>query len=108
MAASGDDFAFESAHQVFKAFDDLITELQNLGNNKGYDIEVKYSSLYQYFEDFKSLNLDLGVFKGDFMPFQEIWPGWSWNDFWTGYYSTRLHMKRWIRHTFNNLGNNLI
>ncbi|CAI2377845.1 unnamed protein product [Moneuplotes crassus] len=103
MAASGDDFAFQSGHQVFKAFDDLITELENLGTNKGYDIEIKYSSLYQYFEDFKSLNLDLGVFKGDFMPFQETWPGWDWNDFWTGYYSTRLHMKRWIRHTFNNL-----
>jgi len=105
MCPAGDDFAFQRAHQVFSAFDDLSGELKKLGKQKGFETEVKYSNLYGYFEDLKSTNLTYGLFKGDFMPYQEIWPGWNWNDYWTGYYSTRLHMKRWIRHTFNNIGN---
>lgn len=104
MVPAGDDFAFQRAKEVFHAFDELMKEVTKYGKKKGYDMEVKYSSLYQYFEDFKKLDVDPGLFKGDFMPFQEVWPGWGWNDYWTGYYSTRLHMKRIIKHTFNNLG----
>jgi hypothetical protein len=103
MAACGDDFAFHKGKAVYKAFDELIGELTKTGKNKGYDIEVKYSNLYTYFDEMKKLDVTYGLFTGDFMPYQELWPGWSWNDFWTGYYSTRLHMKRYIRDTFNKL-----
>eukprot|EP00344_Euplotes_crassus_P012347 CAMPEP_0197017414 /NCGR_PEP_ID=MMETSP1380-20130617/79524_1 /TAXON_ID=5936 /ORGANISM="Euplotes crassus, Strain CT5" /LENGTH=812 /DNA_ID=CAMNT_0042444507 /DNA_START=175 /DNA_END=2613 /DNA_ORIENTATION=+ len=47
------------------------------------------------------MNLSYGVFKGDFLPYEERFPNWE--DFWTGYYSTRLHMKRMIRHVFNDI-----
>ena len=47
------------------------------------------------------MNLTYGVFKGDFLPYEEKFP--EWEDFWTGYYSTRLHMKRMIRHVFNDI-----
>ena len=47
------------------------------------------------------MNITYGMFKGDFLPFQE--PFGQWEDFWTGYYSTRLHLKRLIRHTFNDI-----
>ena len=104
MCPAGDDFAFQEGRKVFHAFDSLKKELVKVGNNKGFETEVIYSTLPQYFDDLKRQELELGLFKGDFMPYQEIWPGWRWNDFWTGYYSSRLHMKRLIRHTFNSLG----
>ena len=47
------------------------------------------------------MNLTYGVFKGDFLPYEERFPDFE--DFWTGYYSTRLHMKRLIRHVFNDI-----
>jgi hypothetical protein len=47
------------------------------------------------------MGLTYGVFKGDFLPYEEKFD--SWEDFWTGYYSTRLHMKRLIRHVFNDI-----
>lgn len=103
MCPAGDDFAFSKAKQVFAAFDDLSEELRKMGDQKGYETEVIYGNLYDYFDKLKTLNLNFGLFKGDFMPYQEIWPGWSWNDYWTGYYSTRLHMKRLIREVFNKL-----
>lgn len=69
--------------------------------NSGYDSEVKYSNMYIYFDALKKLELNFGLFKGDFLPYQE--PFYGWNDFWTGYYSTRMHMKRLIRHVFNQI-----
>jgi hypothetical protein len=47
------------------------------------------------------MGLTYGVYKGDFLPYEERYD--SWEDFWTGYYSTRLHMKRLIRHVFNDI-----
>jgi hypothetical protein len=103
MCPAGDDFAFVRAKEVFNAFDDLSVELRKMGDQKGYETEVIYGNLYTYFDKLKTLDLDFGLFKGDFMPYQEVWPGWNWNDYWTGYYSTRLHMKRLIREVFNKL-----
>ena len=101
MVPAGDDFAFKKAHEVFKAFDELAGELEKLGQKKGFETEVKYSSLAEYFENLKSTSLTFGLFKGDFLPYQEVKS--DSNDYWTGYFSTRLHLKRWIRHTFNNI-----
>jgi hypothetical protein len=47
------------------------------------------------------MNLTYGLYNGDFLPYQESHP--ENDDFWTGYYSSRLHIKRVIRHVFNDL-----
>ena len=101
MVPTGDDFAFLRAREVFNQVDALITQLTSLGEQKGYNTTVKYSNLYKYFDDLQKLNLDYGLFKGDFLPYQEPWYGWD--DFWTGYYSTRMHLKRNIRYMFNQI-----
>ena len=43
----------------------------------------------------------MGLLKEIFKPYNEPFEGYE--DFWTGYYSTRLHLKRYIRHTFNQI-----
>ena len=101
MVPAGDDFAFVEAKKVFDKLDDLVNEVSKYGGKQGYDTTVKYSSLYEYFDEFRSMNLTLGLYEGDFLPYQE--PLSSWEDFWTGYYSSRLHMKHYIRDIFHKL-----
>jgi hypothetical protein len=101
MVPAGDDFAFVRAAEVFKKLDELITEVTKLGNSRGFETTVKYGNLYSFFEDFKKLKLSLGIFEGDFLPYEEPWN--SWEDFWTGYYSSRLHLKKFIRYVFNQI-----
>ena len=49
------------------------------------------------------MNLTYGLFKGDFLPYiEEVKKD---ENFWTGYYSTRLHLKRYITHVFNEIQN---
>jgi len=64
-------------------------------------IDVKYSTVYDYFKGVHSMNITYGLYKGDFLPYQE--PINQWEDFWTGYYSSRIHLKRMIRHVFNDI-----
>ena len=60
-----------------------------------------YSNIWGYFQDIEKSERLHNVFKGDFLPYREKYDGWD--DFWTGYYSTRLHLKRNIRHVFNEI-----
>jgi len=98
---AGDDFSYTHAKQYFNKVDELNKELENEGKERGYNTSAIYSTVYDYFEGIHSLNITYGLFKGDFLPFQEPFTGWE--DFWTGYYSTRLHLKRFIRHVFNDI-----
>lgn len=86
---------------MFAKFDDLLKGLQTEGLRKGYKSDAKFSSLYDYFGSLHNSSTTYGVFHGDFLPYNE--PKEKYEDFWTGYYSTRIHLKRYIRHTFNQI-----
>ena len=101
MVLFGDDFGFKKAEKVFEHLDDFIPILNKEGESRGYETVTKYSSIYEYFEILKTIDIEHGKFKGDFLPYVESRS--SWNDFWTGFYSTKLHLKRMIRHVFNDL-----
>ena len=101
MVPMGDDFGFVLADKVFTKVDALMKQLVTEGNSRGFSTTVKYSSMMDYFHNLKELNFTFGNFKGDFLPYQE--PFYGWDDFWSGYYSTRLHLKRVIRNVFNQI-----
>ncbi|CAI2376267.1 unnamed protein product [Moneuplotes crassus] len=101
MVCLGDDFFYVNAPQLFKKFDELLGGLEKEGKNNGMEVKAKYSSLYKYFEGLHDSNTTYGLFKGDFLPYNE--PKKDYEDFWTGYYSTRLHLKRFIRFAFNQI-----
>ena len=101
MIPVGDDFGFVLAEQVFNKVDSLISQLVVEGNSRGFITVAKYSSIIEYFKSLKSLNITFGNFNGDFLPYQE--PFYGWDDFWSGYYSTRLHLKRSVRHVYNQI-----
>lgn len=103
MIPVGDDFAYTNGQDDFVQIEILRKALQTYASNIGYNSEVKYNSLYSYFEEIKSMNLEFSSFKGDFLPYYEQYQGWNWNDFWTGFYSTRPHFKAYITHTFHQL-----
>lgn len=101
MTPFGDDFAFVSADRVFKKIDEFIKILEREGEDRGYHTSVKFSPITHYFDEISKANITIPKFQGDFLPYQERF--FTWNDFWTGYYSTRLHMKRMIRHVYNDI-----
>ena len=105
MVPFGGDFAFQNAELVFTELDEFIGRLTELGNSKGYNTTIKYSSLYEYFKILKTQNLSFGQLKGDFLPYVENRRSHidNWNDYWTGFYSTKLHLKRMTVHVFNEL-----
>ena len=101
MIPFGDDFSFQKAKTVFKEIEEFLVDLKSLTDSKGYNTTIKYSNLYEYFRILKDQELEFGQFKGDFLPFQELLN--HQNDVWTGYYSTKIHLKRQTVHAFNEL-----
>ena len=101
MIPFGDDFSFQKAKTVFKEIEEFLVDLKSLTNSRGYNTTIQYSNLYEYFRILKDQELEFGQFKGDFLPFQELLN--HQNDVWTGYYSTKIHLKRQTVHAFNEL-----
>lgn len=102
MITAGDDFSYVNAGSIYGHYSDLAKALEDLGNKThGFDTTAKFSNLYEYFRSIHDMGLTYPKFYGDFLPFHEPMSGWE--DFWTGYYSSRLHLKRQIRHVFNDL-----
>ena len=64
-------------------------------------MNYNFTTLYEYFDSIKEMNLTYGYYEGDFLPYHESFD--KRDDFWTGYYSERLHMKRYIYHVFNEI-----
>ena len=101
MMTAGDDFTYVQADRVFSHYAELAQTTTKMGEKEGYETKMGFRSLYEYFESIKKMGITYGYFKGDFLPFQESYS--HWDEFWTGYYSSRLHMKRLIRHVFNDI-----
>ena len=58
----------------------------NVGSQEGYETTISYGSLYNYFNDAVSGDVELYSFHGDEMPYVEK-NNWA-TDFWTGYYTS--------------------
>ena len=101
LVSFSDDFGYYDADRTFNEADRLVKVLINESNSQGYNTTVKYSDPYQFLKLMKTQNLTFGQFKGDFLPYQETYNGQT--DFWSGYYSTKLHLRRQIMHLYNDL-----
>jgi len=56
---------------------------------------AKYATVDEYFRDLQSLNLTYPTYDGDFLPYVQL-ENFKF-DYWTGYYSSTLLLKREIR-----------
>ena len=90
------DFTFRKAGKNFKQLDDFIPYLNKQGESKGYETVTKYSNIYEYFEILKTIDVEHGKFKGDFLPY--IQPIKNETKVYTGYYSNGHSRVRSIFH----------
>mmetsp|Transcript_36820 Transcript_36820/g.42340 ORF Transcript_36820/g.42340 Transcript_36820/m.42340 type:complete len:258 (+) Transcript_36820:704-1477(+) len=67
----------------------------------GKDINVHYSTVNEYFDDVKNLNVHFPVYQGDFLPYIQLEDGTF--DHWVGYYSSTPVLKHMIRDVFQRL-----
>lgn len=91
----GDDFKFQAAHNQFSNMDKLV----NFINANYDDVEIRYSRVSEYFA---AVALDSSLdgallfssYQPDFFPYAD-----NPTSYWTGYYTTRPTMKRFVRRT---------
>jgi hypothetical protein len=72
-----------------------------VGSRNGYELEIFYSDLGTFFDKSGDMDAKLFSYDGDFMPYIEPM-GWS-TDFWTGYYTSRPHLKALISVVFTEI-----
>lgn len=104
MAAFGDDFAFQQAEQDFNKWNEFMEAIKTVGRNSGYEVEILYSDIYLYFSQIGSGESKLHSYNGDFIPYIEpkTWGG-SGTDFWTGFYTSRPHLKGLVFEVYNEI-----
>jgi hypothetical protein len=91
MIPFGDDFAFERAAEDFDHYSLISRALVAIGKSKGYDTECMYSDIGFFFSKSITENQTLVSFNGDFIPYVE--PMGYITDYWTGFYTSRPHLK---------------
>ena len=88
----GDDFSFYHSMQQYKFNEKII----GLINKKLDYVEAKYSTLGNYLdgldEELKERDLKLDEHSNDFLPMRS-----DTDQAWSGYYTTRPHLKRQIQ-----------
>jgi len=98
----GGDFAFSDAEFGYR----YITTLRDIFSNHSeevwnWKVTFKFSTVQEYFDDVKALNLQFPQFHGDFMPYIELSDGTF--DHWVGYYSSTPTLKKMIRDMFSQI-----
>ena len=90
MLTMGTDFTYSAANYWFDQLDRLI---ENVNAHAGDRLNVFYSSPGAYL-DAKKANPDMAwpLKTGDFFPYK-----WDEHQYWTGYYTSRPTLKRFIR-----------
>ena len=58
--------AFEQAKNIYKHIEKLMENLRVVGNQKGYDTTVRYSTMYHYYGKLKDMGLKYPTFTNDF------------------------------------------
>jgi len=98
LALFGGDFHYQSETN-FDYIDKFI-ELLNERSEKLFGIKINafYSSVNDYFDHLKTLNLKFHTYVGDFVPYVEYFDHSF--DYWTGFYTTFPALKTQIKQTF--------
>lgn len=95
LVPMGDDFAYTNAELVFQSLDGL----RNYINSRPeLDIEVRYSSLGEYFEAVRKEQPKLQVKFDDFFPYAD-----EAHSYWTGFYTSRPYIKEHHRSAVSKL-----
>lgn len=99
MILYGDDFYYMNELESEKLYH-RIEALRDFANrSKTYpDLKIRIATASEYFEAVKQTKPKLSVYKGDFFQYQNHRAGKE-PAFWTGYYSTRPHLKQMIYDT---------
>uniref|UniRef100_A0A8C4Q1D9 Alpha-mannosidase n=2 Tax=Eptatretus burgeri TaxID=7764 RepID=A0A8C4Q1D9_EPTBU len=87
----GSDFQYENANVWFKNMDKLIKHV-NEKQKDGSKVNVFYSTPSCYLQDLNKAKLTWSVKYDDFFPYAD-----SAHSFWTGYFTSRPALKRYVR-----------
>ena len=102
MIAFGDDFAWIEAKQNFAKWTQVEQQLLKIAEQSGFDAEIFYSTIPNYFEEIAKRNTTIDKYDGDFLPYIEPIQE-TYTDYWSGYYYTRPNLKNNIRDVFNRM-----
>lgn len=81
----GDDFAHPVAQISYETMDKIIEKMKYAHP----DVEVRYSTIQNYFDEISKLNIAWPVFTGDLLPtFTDM------SEYWSGFYTTDPAFKR--------------
>ncbi|XP_076026820.1 lysosomal alpha-mannosidase [Genypterus blacodes] len=93
----GSDFQYENANLWYKNLDKLIRYV-NAQQAQGRKVNLLYSTPSCYLQELHRANLTWELKSDDFFPYADA-P----HDFWTGYFSSRPALKRYVRLSNSNL-----
>ncbi|XP_056018882.1 lysosomal alpha-mannosidase-like isoform X2 [Ostrea edulis] len=97
MMTMGSDFNYQNAHMWFKNMDKLIN-LVNAQQKNGSKVNLLYSTPSCYLYQVNLANKTWPTKKDDFFPYAHL-P----HSYWTGFYTSRPNLKRYVRQTNNFL-----
>lgn len=103
MLPLGNDFEFENYNKesrVFKLIDLVMSKIYTENLSESEDINMKWSTVSEYFDTVVATKVKLPTYKGDFFPYMTIRDSGS-QYYWTGFYSTRPELKREIYESAN-------
>ncbi len=85
----GDDFTFYNSELIFSSLDRMM---EYFNTNPKLKIDIRYSTLSEYFEVINNTENQWPSKSGDFFPYAD-----HEHSYWTGYYTTRPLLKRLTR-----------
>lgn len=102
----GDDFSYHSEYEWDQQFGNMNYLFEYINKHKEeFNLDVKYSTIGKYLKAAKHQLLkrsssisQIPSLIGDFYPYSD-----RWDQYWSGLYTTRPHLKRLIRKSFSYL-----
>ena len=95
MVPLGGDFTYQNA---FENFDNTGRFIEYFNKKYGQEFQIEYSTPSKYLDAIIAANFTLPVTYTDIVPYADI-P----NSFWTGYYTSRPNLKKYVRDGSHNL-----
>ncbi|CAG9323240.1 MAN2A2_5 [Blepharisma stoltei] len=99
MLLYGDDFYYmnsDEGEKLYKRIEALRDYAEK--SNEYPNMKIKIATASEYFDAVKNSKPKLSVYKGDLLPYVNFRAGWE-PAHWTGYYTTRPHLKQTIYYT---------
>jgi len=96
MHTLGDDFEWQNAHKTFTKTDKVLKYIRE--SNEFPNIELFYSTPEEYVKSIYEENINWPVNKYDYFPYAD-----KPHSYWTGYFTSRPHLKKDIKFTGRKL-----